>query len=500
MRAPSPVNPAEAEAALDRAISCYRAQRYGEALSGLRALVSKDPAIATAWSVLGYLHRDLGQAEAAAAAFDRALQLRPDDPAALNGRARMALERSESDVLDRYAAALRASPEDPKLLLERSEAKLALGDGGAIEEFASLAAQMPQWSEGQIELARMLWESRRDPGFADPVERLLREEPGRLDLRRRLIALLSGSDHHREAARAAREARIAGGGGAEFALLEAVSAGRAGDVAGAEALFPLVPPDFPGRALHWSVHLVRQGKLELARTSIEAALAEDPAGVGPWAVAELIYRKLGDRRSAWLSGQPGLVRALDLPLEPSRLEAVTALLLELHSNGVEMVEQSVRSGTQTRWRLFDRREPELAELRAAIDTALADYVSGLPPADAGHPLLRHRDSRLAITGSWSVRLTAGGHHVSHMHPLGLVSSACYFRVPQSASASGEGRLELGRPPPDLRLDLEPLHVLEPRPGRLILFPSYLHHGTRPFAAGERLTVAFDVARHPAPDG
>ena len=39
---------------------------------------------------------------------------------------------------------------------------------------------------------------------------------------------------------------------------------------------------------------------------------------------------------------------------------------------------------------------------------------------------------------------------------------------------------------------EPLHLIAPRPGRLVLFPSFLHHGTRAFAAGERLTVAFDV--------
>jgi Flp pilus assembly protein TadD len=500
MRSSSPLAPAEAQASLDRAISLYRAGRYGEARSELRALVSRDAGIGAAWNVLGYLHRDIGEAEAAAAAFDRALELRPEDRTALNGRARMALERSESGVLDRYAAALRASPRDPKLILERTEARLSLGDGSAVEEFAAFVARMPEWTEGQVELARMLWETRRDPGFADHVERLLRQEPERLDLRRRLIELLAGSDHHEEAANAARDARIAGGAAAEFALLEAISAGRAGDIARADALFPLVPRDHPGRALHLSVHLIRQGKLDLARTAIAAALAEDPAGVSPWAVAELIYRRLGDARSAWLSSQQGLVRALDLPLEPSRLDAITALLRELHSNGVEMVEQSVRSGTQTRWRLFDRREPELAELRRAIEAALAVYIAGLPPADASHPLLRHRDFPLTITGSWSVRLTGSGHHVSHMHPLGLISSACYFLVPEAASSSEEGRLELGRPPPDLRLDLEPLHILEPRPGQLILFPSYLHHGTRPFASGERLTVAFDVARHPAPPG
>ena len=39
-------------------------------------------------------------------------------------------------------------------------------------------------------------------------------------------------------------------------------------------------------------------------------------------------------------------------------------------------------------------------------------------------------------------------------------------------------------------------MIEPKPGRLVLFPSTMWHGTEPFAAGERLTVAFDVARPP----
>jgi outer membrane receptor protein involved in Fe transport len=40
--------------------------------------------------------------------------------------------------------------------------------------------------------------------------------------------------------------------------------------------------------------------------------------------------------------------------------------------------------------------------------------------------------------------------------------------------------------------LPPLATFEPKPGRLVLFPSFLFHGTRPFKGGERLTVAFDL--------
>ncbi|MBK9588986.1 MAG: hypothetical protein IPO50_10640 [Sphingomonadales bacterium] len=37
-------------------------------------------------------------------------------------------------------------------------------------------------------------------------------------------------------------------------------------------------------------------------------------------------------------------------------------------------------------------------------------------------------------------------------------------------------------------------LIEPKPGRLVMFPSTMWHGTVPFDAGERLTVAFDVPR------
>lgn len=481
--------------ALDRAIALYRLHKLDEARSALEALLARDPLNATAWTVLGYLLGDLREAAAAAAAFDRALDLRPEDPTALRGRARMALERSEPDAVERYAAALKASPGDPKLILEQTEARISEGDEKAIDAFAEIAEQWPDWTEGQIALGRMLWETRRDEGFGDHIARLLARTPRRPDLWRDYIDLLASCDRHAAAADAARDARAAtGDAGGELALLEAVEAGWAGDVARADALFALVPPAIPGRAIHESVHRIRRGELDLALVSIEAALAQAPFDIDAWALAELLYRALGDPRSAWLSGQAGLVRTFDLSIDAARFDAIKALLRDLHRSGVQMLGQSVRAGTQTRWRLFDRPEPELAELRRALEAALADYQAGLPLADERHPLLRHRDAPLAIAGSWSVRLTASGHHISHIHPRGLISSACYFEAPARLSAPDEGCLELGRPPAGLLPGLAPSHLIVPKPGQLTLFPSFLHHGTRPLSAGERLAVAFDVNR------
>lgn len=501
MSTPTPQNDlsaAEVPGAMERGISLYQSGAYAEARSLLQAVVAREPTNSMAWNALGYLNRDIGETHAAADAFERALALRSDDPIAVKGRARLAFERGEDDVRARYAAALAMSPGDPRLALELTEARLGEGDAAAVQEFGRLVVQYPQWTEGQVALARMLWETQRSASFADHIRVLLRQQPRRSDLWKEFVVLLSGCGQYEAAADAARAARGAVDGGTEFALMEAVTAGQGGDVARAEALWSTMPVNVPGRAGHQSVHFLRQGKLDLARGAIEKALAEKPDEIGWWAVAELIYRKLADPRSAWLSGQPGLVRVLDLPIDARRFHDLRDLLLRLHARSPQMIGQSVRDGTQTRGRLFDRIEPELAILRETLEAALADYVAKLPPRDLSHPLLRHREAALTITGSWSVRLTGSGHHVSHMHPQGLISSAAYIAVPELSPHTDEGRLVLGVPSPDLFLDIAPLHVIRPKPGQLVLFPSYLHHGTRPFSAGERLTVAFDVNRHPAP--
>jgi hypothetical protein len=220
-------------------------------------------------------------------------------------------------------------------------------------------------------------------------------------------------------------------------------------------------------------------------------LAQTPWDIGTWALTGLIWRLTGDDRAAWLLEQPGLVATRDLGLSEAELGGIGERLRALHRTRAHPIGQSVRGGTQTRGSLFDRPEPEIARLRERIAAEVQAYWNGLPAADPKHPLLRHRASQPRFAGSWSVRLTGGGFHTSHFHPRGALSSACYFVVPEPQSPM-EGWLEVGGPPGGLDVPVEPLRRIEPVPGRLALFPSYLFHGTRPFAEGERLTAAFDV--------
>ncbi len=472
-----------------QAIALYQDGRLEQARDALRALLDDTPRLALAWNALGHVERDCGDSGAAAAAFDRALAIDQDDDIALRGRARIALERDEENALARYAALQRAHPDDLHLLLEATEAGLSAHVPNALAPLRTQVEAHPEWIEGPIELARLAWEHEGENGFDSHLSRSA--QSGRLDglQWRAWIELLADCGDYSRAADVTRQAQALLGG-PDLALMEAVCAGKAGDLQRAEACLAALPAAFPGRTVHDAVHAIRVGELERARSLLDALLVQNPTDVSAWGLAELVYRALGDPRSDWLSGRDGFVETIRLPLSESELAGVARVLRDSIARGRLVAGQSVRGGRQTRWRPLDRPDPELAPLRCALTGAIENYQARLPAADAAHPLLRHRDLRWRVTGNWAVRLTGGGRHVSHIHSLGIVSSACYIVVPPAGTSGGV--LELGRPPSDLRLNLPPIRTVKPVPGELTLFPSYLHHGTTSFENGERITFAFDV--------
>jgi uncharacterized protein (TIGR02466 family) len=209
----------------------------------------------------------------------------------------------------------------------------------------------------------------------------------------------------------------------------------------------------------------------------------------------LAWRLREDARSDWLEGDPRFVRQFDLTAVLPPLDILADELRKLHIAKGEYVDQSVRGGTQTDGPLLSRISPVIRHLRQAIVGAVETFIAELPGPDARHPLLsRRRDRRVRFAGSWSVRLRSGGRHVNHVHPQGWISSALYVVLPERTADDSKdaGWFTIGQPQDELGVDLDPLRKIEPKPGQLVLFPSWMWHGTVPFAAGERLTVAFDV--------
>jgi hypothetical protein len=240
-------------------------------------------------------------------------------------------------------------------------------------------------------------------------------------------------------------------------------------------------------------HFLRTDRAEEALPVIDAEL-KGPRAADAWPYAAIAWRIMGDERWDWLNGGQS-VSVVDLLPKLPPIERLAGLLRTIHKSQGEHLDQSLRGGTQTDGPLFSRIEPEIRALRSAVVEAIEDYVARLPSPLVGHPLLgQRRDRRIRFAGSWSVRLRQKGYHVPHVHPQGWISSALYIAVPSDTDHdSREGWLEIGRPRPELGVQVEPLAHVEPAPGRLVLFPSWMWHGTIPFPSGERMSVAFDAA-------
>ena len=483
---------AETALLIARARRAFLAGRFEETLAALDAVAAAMPRNAMVQTARASALRELGRLREAAAACDAALAIAPRDAETAVSRARLAGTRGEAGAADRYRRALALRPGDPELVIGLAEALAQEGSPEGIEILAASVSQRPRFWQGQASLARLRWEAGEGRAFTRDIERALLQDPGARDLWIALVDALGAADLHDEAADAAAAGRSAVGDDPELLLLEALQSSEARQIERADRLFDRVPPGIPTRLAIEGRHRIRSGEYERAGALLEAALGESPWDIGTWALTGLLWRLTGDRRAQWLLHGPGFIASSPLALEAGEIDAIAAALRRLHTSRTYPIGQSLRGGTQTRGLLFERDEPELARLRAAIEAAVAEYWAALPPADPRHPLLRLRDRKPRVTGSWSVRLTGGGFHVSHFHPAGALSSACYLVVPV-AREPREGWLELGGPPAGLDVAVEPLARIEPAPGRIVLFPSYLYHGTRPFSAGERLSVAFDVA-------
>lgn len=397
-----------------------------------------------------------------------------------------------------FARAIALAPDNREA--RRNHALALAAEGQAAAGEAALAAAVaadPLWLDGQRVLASLRWiggdATHFDAGYAEATRR----QPGHAGL---WLGWFSAVAQIRDWPRAsaildAAEAQL----GETQALLAAriFVAGESGARAQCAALLARAPPGDPFVALARIRHHMR-AQDAAAALAVALPLTGTPLAGQVWPYIATCWRLLGDPRAAWLDGDPLYVREMDVALSPKDLAVLPDFLRGLHAARAPYAEQTVRHGTQTDRSILLRHEPLLQRTRAALLAAVEDYIAGLPPQQAGHPLLGRPRAPLSIAGSWSVRLGPGGFNVAHSHPQGWLSSAFYVALPppEIMGPAPAGQLELGAPPAELGLDLPPYATIAPAPGRLVLFPSTLWHGTRPIAGGERLNIAFDIVPRP----
>ncbi len=232
----------------------------------------------------------------------------------------------------------------------------------------------------------------------------------------------------------------------------------------------------------------------------EQGLATAPTNPSCLAILSIASRVLEDGRDETINRYDTLVRSFDLepPEGYSDMAIFNAELNEaldrLHPKSRELIDQSLRGGTQTPGHLFPTGLPLVVKLKQRIDEAVARYIVELGE-DPRHPLLSRRAETFRYSGSWSSRLRDCGFHVNHIHPDGWISSCYYVSVPEAVKdeTAKQGWIKFGEPPFDAMLKHRIRRTIQPMPGRLVLFPSYMWHGTVPFHdRAPRTTIAFDV--------
>jgi hypothetical protein len=218
-----------------------------------------------------------------------------------------------------------------------------------------------------------------------------------------------------------------------------------------------------------------------------------------WGLAATAARLAGDPIHDLLCDYERMVGVYDLATPPgwpslaAFLGDLSAALRTLHGHRREPTSQSVRLGSQTTHLLTGSPDPAIRAAFGAFDAPVRAYLQAMSSGQS--PVPARNQGGYRVQGAWSVLLGRGGHHADHLHTEGWISSAFYVEVPDRVAAPGvrEGWLRFGAPPIATPTPCPPQRYVQPKPGRLVLFPSYMWHGVEPFESDEqRLTMAFDL--------
>lgn len=445
----------------------------------------------------GLSARQRHETEAAVSAISEAAALAPDDAEIAFAHAHISFETWRTAV-PLYLRALNLDPDKPQALRALATAMAAEGqprEGTAL--LASRLEESPDWIEGHQALTSLRVTAGDGIDATQSFAAACKARPENMALRLAWFHILATARHW-DAARAVIADGIAIFGQTRGLTVAQIFLASESDEASRDPhLFdPVANMQDPGLDLCKVRFWLRNGQPERAE-AIAARHLATPAARTFWPYLSLAWRMLGDERAQWLDGEARYIRSFDLNIPPRPLQALAETLRALHRGKAPYLEQSVRGGTQTDRHLFFNPDPVIQDIKQRTTTAIKTYIADLPPREPDHPLLAAPRKDILYEGSWSVRLMAQGFHTAHTHTRGWLSSALYVALPEPTmlGAAPAGWLSFGTPPPELGLALTPTQQMEPKNGRLVLFPSTTWHGTLPFDDGERLTIAFDVRQH-----
>jgi Flp pilus assembly protein TadD len=477
--------------------------KHSAAEAEARVLVEMHGGDPQSWSALAMTLRDQGRFPEAEVAYRKAIAIAPDyGPAHHNlGALLERTDRAEA-ALEALERARAAGVRGSQLSFNRGSALLQLYRLDEAEQaFAEAVAQDPTNRDVQLSLARLRF-MRGDPMFARDLAAAVANARQNIPLQMLLADLLRRTGDLNSTEALVRDALTRSGPLPELRSALATVLQEAGRLKEAETEALEAAAGRPENSTiieNLVAILLARGSADAARKFIAYQRQRQPTEQRWIAYEATAARLTGDPLYRELYDYSRYVRRYTLEPPPgwSSMQEVNAALTRAlaprHRFATHPFDQSLRNGSQTAHNLVADPDAAIQDVMRAFQAPLEDYQQAIGK-NADHPLSARNHARAVIGGAWSVQLRREGFHVNHVHPEGWISSAYYVVVPDEVEDSTlkSGWLKFGEtrlPVPGAR----PEHFVQPRAGLLVLFPSYMWHGTNPIHGSEpRLTIAFDA--------
>jgi uncharacterized protein (TIGR02466 family) len=490
------LNPNSPELLLNLGLTLIDEGKTEQAIDALTAAIKKNDSVAALWHALGVALRIQGDLDQASAALERAIKLDPKSGKAWTALGVIARLRGNPELaLQCYEQARRTGFAADELLDAEASAHFDLGDTKtAIEKVDTLLLRAPYYVPAHAMRYEIVFEQGIpiDEALA-PFRVAADEASDNTPLQTALAAALFSSGLHDEALQLVSRLRERDDQPALAALHAQtwLKLRQPDEALRSLAQSPKAWLDQPRLAETLAKSLIAHQDPAKASAVLHNALLKSPFDQALLATQSIAWRLLDDPREQWLCDYDRFVWRIKL--RDDHLAALEQYLRGTHQNRREPLRQSLKNGTQTSGNLLGRNVDVLNQTRASIVTGLSTYLDAFSTDDS-HPFLARRSNAIRFAGSWSVLLQDGGRHSNHFHQEGWISSAYYISLPTKTPDDAlAGYLQFGQPSEEYGVDLPPRKVIEPVVGELVLFPSYLWHGTVPFhGADTRLTIAFDV--------
>jgi tetratricopeptide (TPR) repeat protein len=252
--------------------------------------------------------------------------------------------------------------------------------------------------------------------------------------------------------------------------------------------------------------LMENGDPRGALAVCERYLAIEPGNIEAQALKALALREVGDAAAGELIDFDRFVQIVDFAQPPPGYASMAAfnaaLVAHIEAHPTLKVPPQDHptyhnDALEITGELFAEPRGPMAAFETMMRGAVEGYLAQVRREPA-HPFLQRLPKKW-VFGCWATRLNGQGNLDPHIHFTGYIGGVYYPLLPEIVAATdqgGAGWFELGRPPERFRCRSEPLvRRIQPKEGRLLIFPGYFFHNTIPFTSTQRrISIAFDVMR------